>query len=682
MASKQFSLEPDLCKLIETGKSSNLSVSQVFEASSKDLEDLFHNFYNEYFDSSKIMKSSTTNVETSINEEDFHEVSESFQGESSSSLLNYDVQQSPKEVILPQINNQSISNNMIPNGDEASTSHNKLTKDHPLHIIIGDPKSSVRTRGQLANSCLFLCLLSSIEPANVAEALRDADWVSAMQEELDQFARLKVWRLVPRPEGISVIKTKWIFKNKKDKSSLIIRNKARLVAVGYSQQEQNEYVVLAKKIRYAVSIELNTPYQLGPKSCKTESKNASKEIPNELKEYPDASLVKDRVSDNKDCSVESLVVVEKKTVIPTDAKIEFVKAKQQEKPVRKPVKYAEMYRHPYSKAAVSVNIARPINTAYPRSTVNGAKPSLNVFHKSHSPVRRTFNQRTAPKNSDLKEKVNTVKVNKVTTAGTKAVVSDVQGNGENGDEVIVDVTTGENVEQDATVAKKEVSTAGEVVTTAEDVEVTTAATTPQISKDDVTLAQTLIEIKATKPRARRVIVQEPSEFRTKSSSQTSQLPHGKDKGKEIMVEPKKPLKKKDQIALDEEVARKLEAQIKVEMEEEERIAREKDEANIAIVEERLKKTQAEVTEGSSKRARDEIEQENAKRQRADGNSQNYLTFGKMFKNFNRKDLEVLRSIVKERFKKTKLVDDMDNLLFQTLRTMFEHHVKDNIWKYQ
>nr|GEY05131.1 retrovirus-related Pol polyprotein from transposon TNT 1-94 [Tanacetum cinerariifolium] len=72
-------------------------------------------------------------------------------------------------------------------------------------------------------------------------ALRDADWVSAMQEELDQFARLKVWRLVPRPEGKSVIKTKWIFKNKNDESSLVIRNKARLVAVGYSQQEGIDY---------------------------------------------------------------------------------------------------------------------------------------------------------------------------------------------------------------------------------------------------------------------------------------------------------------------------------------------------------------------------------------------------------------------------------------------------------
>nr|GEW87616.1 ribonuclease H-like domain-containing protein [Tanacetum cinerariifolium] len=164
---------------------------------------------------------------------------------------------------------------MIPNVDEASTSHNvfnerledayfdastsfhdpsnvhtyyqpyphekKWTKDHPLHKIINDLKSSVCTRGQLANSCLFSCLLSSIEPANVAEALRDANWVSAMQEELDQFSRLKVWRLVPRPEGKSVIKTKWIFKNKKDESSLVIRNKARLVAVGYSQQEGIDY---------------------------------------------------------------------------------------------------------------------------------------------------------------------------------------------------------------------------------------------------------------------------------------------------------------------------------------------------------------------------------------------------------------------------------------------------------
>ncbi|GJW23144.1 retrovirus-related pol polyprotein from transposon TNT 1-94 [Tanacetum coccineum] len=281
MASKQFRLELGLSNLNETGKSSNPTVSQVSEISKKDLEDLFHNFYDDYFDSSKITKSPTTNVETSNNKisshkgEVFHEVFESFQEEYSSSSLNDDVQQRSEEVMVPPTNTQSISNNMVPNVHEASSSHNvfnerleyayfdasitfhdpsnihtfyqpylhekKWTKDHPLHKIIGDPKLSVRTRGQLANSCLFACLLSSIEPANVAEALKDADWVSAMQDELDQFARLKVWRLVPRPEGKTIIKTKWIFKNKKDENSLVIRNQARLVAVGYCQQEGIDY---------------------------------------------------------------------------------------------------------------------------------------------------------------------------------------------------------------------------------------------------------------------------------------------------------------------------------------------------------------------------------------------------------------------------------------------------------
>nr|GEZ33145.1 hypothetical protein [Tanacetum cinerariifolium] len=356
-----------------------------------------------------------------------------------------------------------------------------------------------------------------------------------------------------------------------------------------------------------------------------------------------------------------------------------------------------------------------------------------------------------------------------------------------GDEVIMDVTVGKNVEQEPIVAQKEVSAAAdEVVTTAESFEGITAATTTQVSKDDVTLSQTLIEIKTTKPKARGVIVQEPKL--------------------------EKPLKKKDQTAFDEEVARKLDAQMKAKIKEEERIARAKDEANKAVIKEwddvqatinvdrqlaeqlqAQEREQLSIEERSkllakliesrrkyfvSKKAQeirnkpptkahqkslmctymknmegykqkdfkeksfDAIKQmfdkESAKRQRlekkddtvelkrcleivleddddatieatplfsksptivdyknykegkksyfqiirADGNSQNYLTFVKMFKNFNREDLEVLRSIVKERFKKTKPVNDMDILIFQTLKNMFEHHVEDNIWEYQ
>nr|GEV22090.1 retrovirus-related Pol polyprotein from transposon TNT 1-94 [Tanacetum cinerariifolium] len=122
MASKQFTLEPGLSNLNEMGKSSNQSVSQVSETSKKDL---FQKIYDEYFDVSKIMKSSIMNVETfnieipSNEEEVFHESFESFQQESSSSSLNDDVHQSVEAVMVPSSNTQSVSNNMVPNVDEA-----------------------------------------------------------------------------------------------------------------------------------------------------------------------------------------------------------------------------------------------------------------------------------------------------------------------------------------------------------------------------------------------------------------------------------------------------------------------------------------------------------------------------------------------------------------------------------
>ncbi|KAL5550207.1 hypothetical protein UlMin_000383 [Ulmus minor] len=75
-----------------------------------------------------------------------------------------------------------------------------------------------------------------IEPKNIKEALIDDFWISAMQDELNQFVRNDVWELVPRPDHANVVGTKWIFRNKSDKQGIVIRNKARLVAQGYSQE--------------------------------------------------------------------------------------------------------------------------------------------------------------------------------------------------------------------------------------------------------------------------------------------------------------------------------------------------------------------------------------------------------------------------------------------------------------
>ncbi|GJR22137.1 retrovirus-related pol polyprotein from transposon TNT 1-94 [Tanacetum coccineum] len=65
--------------------------------------------------------------------------------------------------------------------------------------------------------------------------MADFAWIEAMQDELHQFDRLKVWELVDKPFGKMIIK--WLWKNKKDKDQTIIRNKARLVAKGYAQEE-------------------------------------------------------------------------------------------------------------------------------------------------------------------------------------------------------------------------------------------------------------------------------------------------------------------------------------------------------------------------------------------------------------------------------------------------------------
>ncbi|GJY53723.1 putative ribonuclease H-like domain-containing protein, partial [Tanacetum coccineum] len=83
------------------------------------------------------------------------------------------------------------------------------------------------------------------------------------------------------------------------------------------------------------------------------------------------------------------------------------------------------------RAAASISTARPVNTAASKSKVNDALPKTYSYFKAHSLVRRDFNQKSAAKTNNLNEKVNTARVNNVTTIGPKAVVSAAEGNGEN-----------------------------------------------------------------------------------------------------------------------------------------------------------------------------------------------------------------------------------------------------------
>jgi hypothetical protein len=105
-----------------------------------------------------------------------------------------------------------------------------------MNTILGDIQKGVTTRSRVAHFCEHYSFVSSIEPYRVEDALRDSDWVLAMQEELNNFMRNEVWHLVPRPNQ-NVVGTKWVFRNKQDEHGVVTRNKARLVAKGYSQVE-------------------------------------------------------------------------------------------------------------------------------------------------------------------------------------------------------------------------------------------------------------------------------------------------------------------------------------------------------------------------------------------------------------------------------------------------------------
>nr|GEU64552.1 uncharacterized mitochondrial protein AtMg00810-like [Tanacetum cinerariifolium] len=272
-----------------------------------------------------------------------------------------------------------------------------------------------------------------------------------------------------------------------------------------------------------------------------------------------------------------------------------------------------------------------------------------------------------------------------------------------------DVSTQDNIVQDEGIEDVVTVAIADILVSAADTIVTTA----ESIKKYVEVTQA--------PKRKGVTIQDPEETIT-TKTVSSQQPQVQDKSKgkaKLIKEPKMPKKRKHQIRAHKELAEKLQDEI----DEEDRLARKRaqkeQEANDALinttelVEESTKKDKAETTqESSSKREGDELEQERSKKQKveddkeskelkqcleiilddgnevtidatslsskANGNSQMYLTFSKLLKNFDREDLEVLWRLVKTRFEKTQPVDNMDSFILHTLKTMFEHHVEDNI----
>ncbi|GJW19619.1 retrovirus-related pol polyprotein from transposon TNT 1-94 [Tanacetum coccineum] len=148
------------------------------------------------------------------------------------------------DIPILEDNSKASSSDVIPTVVHTATPNsehvNKWTKDHPLNNIIGELERPVSTRLQLHKQALFCyydAFLTSVEPKNYKDALTQACWIEAMQEELHEFDRLEVWELIPRPDKVMIITLNRIYKVKLDEMGGILKNKARLVARGYRQEK-------------------------------------------------------------------------------------------------------------------------------------------------------------------------------------------------------------------------------------------------------------------------------------------------------------------------------------------------------------------------------------------------------------------------------------------------------------
>ena len=111
-----------------------------------------------------------------------------------------------------------------------------MLSQHPPENIISDLNKGRQTRSSL-KTCAFSAFVSLVEPKDVKEAIQEPEWIIAIENDLNEFERNKVWDLVERPPDCTIIGTRWVFRNKLNEDGDIIRNKERLVAQGYNQEE-------------------------------------------------------------------------------------------------------------------------------------------------------------------------------------------------------------------------------------------------------------------------------------------------------------------------------------------------------------------------------------------------------------------------------------------------------------
>nr|GEV45988.1 hypothetical protein [Tanacetum cinerariifolium] len=125
-------------------------------------------------------------------------------------------------------------------------------------------ESSIPTASSPVPTACFTDSQEPSKPMKISNALQDPSWVEAMQEELLQFKIQKVWTLVDCPKEVRPIGTKWVLKNKKDERGIILRNKAKLVAQGHTQEEGIDYDEMDVKSAFLYGTIVEEVYVMQP----------------------------------------------------------------------------------------------------------------------------------------------------------------------------------------------------------------------------------------------------------------------------------------------------------------------------------------------------------------------------------------------------------------------------------
>nr|GFA80942.1 retrovirus-related Pol polyprotein from transposon TNT 1-94 [Tanacetum cinerariifolium] len=231
MAYEHDCLEPELQRF----NNHNLSAEPMNTPSKEDLDNLFGLMFEEYFRK----KSSDTPINSTAQLTQLHEDSPSI------SSITIDEHEAPP---IETTSNEQTSPISLTEADELHQEdyadfdgNSQFVSYNPTSYeaiesssMALEPLNVLHTDSEV---CMYALTVSIIKPKNINEAMADHSWIESMQDELNQFERLQVWALVPRLEGKNIIALKWLWKNKCDAKNIVVRNKTRLLAKGYRQEE-------------------------------------------------------------------------------------------------------------------------------------------------------------------------------------------------------------------------------------------------------------------------------------------------------------------------------------------------------------------------------------------------------------------------------------------------------------